>query len=68
MKLILRSKTVRDKTNISLDTPKCSGPPAAVRIATEVQFIAVSAVVNTAVQTIAYFRLKDQLKGFLTVR
>jgi hypothetical protein len=64
VKLIVKSNSVRVKTKASLVTPKCAGPPAAVRIATEVQFIAVKAVVRTAVHTMVYLRRFDQLNGF----
>lgn len=64
VKLIVKRSNVRVKTNASRFAPKCSGPPAAVKIATDVQFIAVSAVVKTAVHTIVYFRRFVQLNGF----
>jgi hypothetical protein len=68
VKLMVSSSRVRVRMKASRVTPKCSGPPAAVRMATEVQFIAVSAVVSTAVQTIANFRRSDQLKGFYSLQ
>jgi hypothetical protein len=56
-------RTVKDNSNASLDTPKRAGPHVDM-IATDVQFMAVQAVMKTAVKTWTYFFRRDQLKGF----